>query len=769
MSEVRPKPWWRLLLLLALALALLAVFGSGIHRYLSLDQIKGHQAELAAAVARAPAAAAATFFVIYVVVAAVAIPGAAPVLTLLSGALFGLFCGTILSSFASTLGATVSFLGARYLFRDLVQRRFAGRGGASWRRFDAGIAREGAFYLFALRLVPVIPFIAINVLAGLTALPTWTFYWVSQAGMLAGTVVYVNAGQRLAQVESLSGLFTPALIASFALLAAVPLAGRGLVAAIRKRRAAIGCRRPRRFDRNLIVIGAGAAGLISALIGTTTRARVTLIERATMGGDCLNTGCVPSKALLRTAALLAAARDSRRLGIARLEPTVRFAEVMARIRQVIERIAPNDSIARYEALGVEVVSGSARLVDPWTVAVGERQLTARAIVIATGARPRVPSIPGLAQTGYLTSETVWSLPSLPGRLLVVGGGAVGCELALAFARLGSAVTLVEQAPRLLASEEAEVSDLIERRFADEGITVRTHCQPLRFEVDCAAADGGEGAAADGGDGAAAGVGDGDGVGDGAASRPVDDSAMRFVDGPAKRLIVAGGPAGAESIAFDTVLIAIGRQPDVDGLGLERIGIDLRADGAIVVDGHLRTRHRHILACGDVVGQVQLTHAASHMAWYASVNALFGGFWRQRIDWSVLPRCIFTDPEIARVGLTEHQAVTQGIAFEVTRHPVAALDRAVTDGVEAGFVKVLTTAGSDRILGVTIAAAHAGEMIAEFALAMRHGLGLKRIMATVHAYPTMNEANRAVAAAWRRAHAPAGVLRWLERFHRWRLR
>ncbi len=711
----------RIALLAAIVLAVGAFFAFGLDRDFTFEAIKLRQAELAALVDQRPLLSAAAYFAIYVAVTGLSLPGAA-LMTLLGGALFGLGWGTLIVSFASTLGATLAFLAARFLFRAPVQRRF----GERLKSIDEGIARDGAFYLFTLRLVPVFPFFLVNLLIALTALPVRTFWWVSQLGMLPGTVVYVNAGTRLGKLDSLAGIVSPALLASFAALGVLPLLARRLVEWIRARRAQSRWQRPERFDRNLIVIGAGSAGLVTAYIAATVKAAVTLIERDRMGGDCLNTGCVPSKALIRTAKLLHQAARSSDYGIRSMRAEFDFAEVMERVQRVIGTIAPHDSVERYTELGVDCVVGEARLKSPWEVEIRDaegvlRSLTGRSIVIATGGRPAVPPIPGVESVGYLTSDTVWSLRTPPGRLLVLGGGPIGCELAQAFARLRVPVVLVEVAPRLMGREDPDVSEFVADTFHEEGIDLRLAHRPVRFE---ARADG--------------------------------------------KVLIAEHEGDEVVIAFDTLLCALGRRASTEGLGLEALGIATTRTGTIEVDENLRTAQPSIFACGDVAGPWQFTHAAAHMAWYAAVNGLFGGLRRFRIDWSVLPWCTFVDPEVARVGLNEQEARERGTPFELTRYELAGLDRAIVDEAARGFVKVLTEPGRDRILGVTIVGEHAGELIAEYVSAMKNRIGLNKILGTIHVYPTFAEANKYAAGEWKRAHAPTRTLQWLRRWHRWRL-
>lgn len=706
--------------LLAALLALAgAFFAFDLQQWFSLATLQERHDAFEALYRERPAPVLAAFFAAYVAVAALSLPGAA-VMTLAGGALFGLVTATVVVSFASSIGATLAFLAGRFLFRDAVTARF----GERLKAIDSGIARDGAFYLFTLRLVPLFPFFAVNLVMALTRMKVVTFYWVSQLGMLAGTIAYVNAGTQLSQLRSAQDILSPGLVGSLVAVGVMPLLAKRLVDAVRARRVYAGWRRPARFDRNLVVIGAGAAGLVSAYIGATVRARVTLVEKHRMGGDCLNTGCVPSKALLRTARFLSDIRRAPEFGIRSATVEFEFADVMARVRRVIRDIEPHDSVARYSALGVECLEGEARIVSPWAVEVrtptGTRTLTTRAIIVATGARPVLPSIPGIEAVGCLTSETVWDLTTLPGRLLVLGGGPIGVELAQAFARLGARVTLVESQARLLAREDPEVSDLVQSRFREEGIDVRVAHRAVRF-------------------------------------------AMEGED----RVLYAAAEGGEVRILFDEVLCAAGRVARTSGFGLEALGIPVTPAGTIEVNAAMATRYPNIFACGDVAGPYQFTHTAAHAAWYAAVNALFGWAWTFRADFSVVPRATFTDPEVARVGLSETEALAQGIAHEVTRYGLDDLDRAIADSEARGLVKVLTVPGGDRILGVTIVGAHAAEVITEFVAAMRHGHGLGRILATIHIYPTFAEAGKYVAGNWRKARAPGRLLGWLERYHAWR--
>ncbi len=709
------KRWWVVLVLLG-AIALFYAFDLG--RFLSLEAIKSSQAGVEAWRASRPLLAALLFFAGYTTVVALSLPGAT-LMTLAAGAVFGLGWGTLIVSFASTIGATLAFLVSRWLLRDWVQSRFSERLAA----LNEGIRKDGGFYLFTLRLVPLFPFFVINLAMGLTSIRWWTFYWVSQVGMLAGTLVYVNAGTQLAAIESLDGIVSPGLLASMAVLGIFPLAARWIVEFMRARKVYAGWSRPKTFDRNLIVIGGGSAGLVTAYIAAAVRAKVTLVEKDRMGGECLYTGCVPSKALIRSARLLSQIRRSKEYGVRSAQADFDFAEAMERVQRVIETIEPHDSPERYTGLGVDVALGTARIVSPWEVEItdGEgrvQRLSTRSIVIAAGARPFVPPIEGIDQVDYLTSENIWRLRELPGRLVVLGGGPIGSELTQAFARLGSRVTQVEMAPRILMREDVDASDLVTQRFRSEGVEVLVDHTAKRVEV----ADG------------------------------------------EKRLIVEH--RGREvAIAFDALVVAVGRKANLTGYGLEELGV--KAEKTLDVNGYLQTSFPNIYAAGDVAGPFQFTHTAAHQAWYAAVNALFDPFKKFRADYRVIPWATFVEPEVARVGLNVLEATERGIAHEVTMYQIDELDRAIADGEAHGFVKVLTVPGKDRILGVTIVGEHAGDLLAEYVLAMKHGLGLNKIFGTIHIYPTMAEANKYAAGTWKRAHAPQALLNWVERFHTWR--
>ena len=706
------KHWWLLIFLVVLAGLF---FAFDLERFLSFESLKSSRDELQQAYRARPLQTIGFYVAIYIVIASLSLPGAT-VMTLAGGAIFGLWVGIPAAVISASIGATVAFWTARYLFRDSVRQRFGDR----MATINAGIERDGAFYLFTLRLVPIFPFFVINLLMGLTAIRAGTFFWVSLLGMLPVTTIYVNAGTQLGALTSLSDILSPPLIGSFALLAAFPWLARWAVARIRARGVQARWRKPSRFDRNLVVIGAGAAGLVTSYIAATTRAKVTLIEGHKMGGDCLNFGCVPSKALLRSAAFLQQARQAPGLGIARVTVDYNFGDVMARVHRIINTVEPHDSVERYTKLGVEVIHGNARITSPWTVEVNGQTVSTRAIVIATGARPTIPRIPGLEQVRYYTSETIWSLVERPEHLVVLGGGPVGCELAQAFARLDCQVTQVVRTG-LMGREDADAVALVEAALRADGVRVLTQTDAIRCECETA-----------------------------------------------KQLLVVRYEDGTEeALPFDAILCAVGRSARTEGFGLEELGIPVSPKHTIETDAWLQTLYPNIYACGDVAGPYQFTHTAAHQGWYASVNALFGGLKRFKVDYSVIPWATFTSPEVARVGLSEDEAKKRGIACEVTRYDLKDLDRAIADEAGHGFVKVLSIPGKDRILGVTIVGEHASDLLAEFVLAMKHGLGLNKILGTIHTYPTWSEANKYAAGEWRRAHVPYRLLDWAEKYHAWR--
>ncbi len=481
--------------------------------------------------------------------------------------------------------------------------------------------------------------------------------------------------------------------------------------------------KPKKFATNLVVIGGGSAGLVTAYIAAAVKAKVVLVEKHQMGGDCLNTGCVPSKALIHSAKFLSHLTQSAKFGIKKVEVEFDFAQIMERVQQVIKTVEPHDSIARYTELGVEVITGEAKIISPWHVEITTKTdsqiITTRSIVIAAGARPFVPPIPGLNDVTYMTSDTIWAMRVKPKRLLVLGGGPIGCELTQAFANLGIEVTQVEMLPRIMSREDIEVSEIISAKFRQQGVKVL-----------------------------------------------VEHTAKQFVIEKGEKILIADHHGEIVRIAFDQVLLAIGRVANVSNYGVDEMKITLSPRKTIAVNDFQATNYPNIYACGDVAGPYQFTHTAAHQAWYAAVNALFGCFKKFKTDYSVIPWATFTDPEVARVGLNEQEAKQQGISYEVSTYHLDDLDRAITESETIGFVKVLTIPKKDKILGVTIVGNNAGDLIAEFVLAMKYNLGLNKILATIHIYPTRAEANKYVAGIWKRQHSPKTLLKWIKRYHDW---
>lgn len=701
------------ILLVLLLLLIAAFFLLDLDRFFSLDYLKQQQAALDGYYQNNPLLTIAIFFLVYIGIAALSLPGAA-ILTLAGGALFGLLVGTIVVSFASSIGATLAFLASRFFLSDWIKAKF----GPQLETFNNNVDKDGAFYLFTVRLVPAFPFFLVNLVMGLTRLKTGVFYLVSQLGMLAGTVVFVNAGTQLARIDSLSGILSPALIFSFVLLGVFPLIAKKILDYMKSRKVYEGFTRPESFDRDIIVIGAGAGGLVSSYIGAAVKASVSLIERHRMGGDCLNTGCVPSKALIRSAKLMKQISESEKYGIKQANADFDFALAMERVQDVIKKIEPHDSVERYTDLGVDCIQGEATITSPWTVEVNGRTLTTRNIIVATGARPFVPPIKGIDEVDYHTSDSIWNLRVQPKRLIVLGGGPIGCELAQAFNRLGSEVWQVELMPNIMGREDPEVAEYVTQKFETEGIHIMTGCKAVALETS-----GGE------------------------------------------KLLVCERGGETLKIAFDELLVAVGRTANVAGFGLEEL--DIEVERTIVVNEYMQTRFPNIYAVGDVAGPYQFTHTAAHQAWYAAVNSLFGFVKKFKADYRVIPWATFTDPEVARVGLNETDAKARDIKYEVTTYGIDDLDRAIADSSDHGFIKVLTVPGKDTILGVTIVGEHAGDLIAEYVMAMKHKIGLNKVLGTIHIYPTLAESNKYVAGEWKRAHQPEKLLGWLKKFHSWR--
>ena len=693
-----------------------AFFQYDLGNYLTLENIKSEQEALRGLVDTNPAEFIAGYFFIYVAVTALSIPGAA-VMTLVAGALFGLWWGLLIVSFASTIGATLAMVIARWLFKQEVENRFKNQIST----INKGIEKDGAFYLFTLRLVPAFPFFAINLAMALTSMNVITFFLVSQVGMLAGTFVFVNAGTELAQVKNLSDVLSAGLLMSFVLLGVFPLLAKWFVDWVKAQRVYSGFEKPKSFDADMVVIGAGSGGLVAALIAATVKAKVTLIEKNKMGGDCLNTGCVPSKALIRSARHAYDNSRGKSLGFSDSVIDVDFKAIMARVQRTIAEIEPHDSVERYQGLGVDVEIGEGEVVSPWHVCVNGKTISTRNIVIASGAEPFVPPIENIDSVDYLTSNNLWELQERPGKVVVLGGGPIGTELTQAFGRLGSQVTQGELLPNILPREDKEFSEMVQMQLETEGVNVLTGHKALSI----------------------------------------------VNEGKGSLLTVVDGEGVKKTVPFDRLVVAVGRKANTSGFGLEELGVILNPNGTVSVDDYLRTNFPNIYAIGDAAGPYQFTHTASHMAWFASVNALFGLFKKFKVDYSVIPWATFCSPEVARVGLNEQDACAQEIPYEVSTYDVADLDRAIVEEAAHGLVKVLTVPGKDKILGVTIAAEHAGELIGEFTLAMKHGIGLKKILGTIHIYPTFLEMNKFAASEWRKSHKPSWALVIAEKFHRWR--
>jgi pyruvate/2-oxoglutarate dehydrogenase complex dihydrolipoamide dehydrogenase (E3) component/uncharacterized membrane protein YdjX (TVP38/TMEM64 family) len=700
----------KVILVLVIAALIAAAFHFDLGQYLTLEYLKSQQAALEAYYQANPVQTIAGFMAFYIAAIALSFPGAT-LLTLLAGAIFGLIGGTIIVSFASSIGATLAFLVSRFVLRDSIEAKFGDKLAA----INAGVEKEGGFYLFTLRLVPAFPFFLINLVMGLTKMKAWTFYWVSQLGMLLGTIVYVNAGKQLSQLTSLKGILSPGLIGAFVALGILPIIAKKIIDGIKSRKiyAKWKDKKPSHYDRNVVVIGGGSAGLVTAYISAAVKAKVTLVERHQMGGDCLNTGCVPSKALIRSAKLLSHMQRSKEFGIASATAQWDFAEVMERVQRVVSEVEPHDSVERYTGLGVDCVKGTAKILTPWEVEItkedgSKQKLTTKNIVIAAGARPFVPPIPGLAEVNPLTSDTIWNIRKLPKRLVVLGGGPIGCELTQCFARFGANVTQVEMLPRIMIREDAEVSAMVEAKFRAEGVNVLTAHKALRVIQE-----GGE------------------------------------------KILVVEHEGQEKKIAFDEILCAVGRIANTTGYGLEELGIP--AKKVVETNEYLETIYPNIFACGDVAGPFQFTHTASHMAWYCAVNALFGKFKKFKVDYSVVPWATFTEPEVARVGLNEQEAKEKGIAHDVHVYGIDDLDRAIADSEAHGMVKVITAKGKDKILGATIVGEHAGDLLVEFVAAMKHGFGLEGILGTIHTYPTWGEANKYAAGVYKRSTATVSKL------------
>lgn len=710
MKKLYPK----ILLIFIIVLLAYAFKYFGLSEYLTLDYIKQNQLRFQEYYAQNTMLTLSLFFFIYVISTALSLPGAT-VLTLAAGALFGLVIGTVIVSFASTIGATLAFLSSRFLLRGYVEKKFK----KYIDPINQGIEKDGGFYLFTLRLIPIFPFFVINLVMGITKINTLKYFIVSQIGMLAGTVVYVNAGLQLGNINSLSGILSLKLMSSFALLGIFPLAAKKIVNIIQAKKVYSGLKKPKNLEYNMIVIGAGSAGLVTAYICSAVKAKVALIEKHKMGGDCLNTGCVPSKAIIKSAKLAHQMKNASKYGLEAVAPKFEFKNVMSRVHDIIAKIEPHDSVERYSKLGVECIQGAAKIISPWEVEVNGKVLTTQNITIATGASPFVPPIPGLDKIIPLTSENLWQLEELPNRMIILGGGPIGCEMAQSFNRLGSQVTQIEMNNRIMGIEDPEVSAIIEGKFKDEGVNVLTKHKAKEIKVD-----------------------------------------------GNKKYLIAEFDGQDVQIEFDEILVAVGRRANIKGFGAEELGIALRQNQTIEANEYLQTNFPNIYVCGDVTGPFQLTHTASHQAWFCAVNALFGKLKKFKVDYSVIPWATYSDPEVASVGLNEQRAKRDGIPYELTTYGIDDLDRAIADSEDHGVVRVLTEPGSDKILGATIVGNHASDLLLEFIAAMKHGFGLNKILGTIHIYPTMGEANKYLAGNWKKKQTSETVFKWLAKFHKW---
>lgn len=680
---------------------------------LTLEYLQSHFQSLRTHVDNNPWESLIIFFSSYVFLIALSFPGAS-LLTILAGGLFGLGKGLIVVSLASTIGATLAFLVSRYLLQDFFSKKFSEQFSKINREFE----HNGTMYLLTLRLIPVFPFFLINLLMGLTTISSVRYFFISMLGMLPGTFVYVYAGLSFSKIQSVRDILSPDILLSFVLLGILPYIGKGIVTYLKNRKIYSQYNRPAKFDYNMIVIGGGSAGLVAAYIGSAVKAKVALVEKHQMGGDCLNTGCVPSKSLIKSSKIISLQKKAREYGLKKIDVDFEFRAVMERVQKIITQVAPHDSRERYTKLGVECFTGVAEIISPWEVKIGGKIYTTKFITVATGAGPLIPKIAGIEKNTVLTSDTIWSLRELPQKLLVVGGGAIGVELAQCFRRMGSEVYIVEGGEFLLGREDHMTSLEIKKALQEEGIQLLLNHTVVEFK---------------------------------AGSIIVRDNVNNKV----------------LELSFDQVLMATGRSPNTTGFGLEKLGIKINADKTIWVDEYMQTSIPNIFASGDVAGPYQFTHAASHQSWYVAVNSLFGVLKKFKVDYRVLPKCTYTDPEVASVGLMERDLLKEQVDFDETIYHLDDLDRAIIDGETKGFVRVFTKKGSDKILGATIVSSQASLMILEIVTAMKYNLGLNKILGTIHAYPGMGEANKYAAGVWKRAQTSKKVLVFLEKFHTWR--
>ncbi len=696
-----------------------------------------------------PAAVAAAYAVLTVAM----IPGSA--LTIGSGLIFGFWKGFAVVTVGANLGALGAFLLARTLFRERAEA--LARGQKTFRAVDSAIAREGFRIVLLLRLSPVFPFTVLNVLLGVTGISAASYVLANLIGMLPGTLMFVylgTLGEAAAGTQSLGQtvLRIVGLAATVVVTVVITrIARRALKAAsldgganpgVAPEAAPVGAGaktipgdaydqallasvkptahvNPIPQDRyNLVVIGAGTAGLVTAAGGAGLGAKVALIEKHMFGGDCLNVGCVPSKGIIRAGRAAAAVREAGAFGI-RLagEPRIDFAATMERMRRLRAGIAPHDSVKRFSELGIDVYLGEGRFTGPDEIEVGGNKLRFQAAVIATGARATFPRIPGIEEVEPLTNENVFTLTELPRSLILLGAGAIGCEMAQTFRRLGSEVTIVIRGNRIMTREDPDAALIVQRKFEQEGIRVLTGSAIKRAEKR-----GG------------------------------------------KKVIVIERDGSEESVEADQILIGMGRAPNVEGLGLSAAGIAYGTEG-VTVDANMRTTNPRVFAAGDICSRLKFTHAADAQARIVLRNALFFG--RARATDLVIPWCTYTDPEIAHVGCYEKEARDRGLAVTTFTVPLEDVDRAILDGETEGFGRIHLKSGTDRILGATVVASHAGDMIGELTMAIQNGLGAGKLASVIHPYPTQGEVVRKLGDAYMRTKLTPGVKRIMARILRWR--
>ncbi len=706
----------KIILISIVLIIIFCIFYFDLNQLLNLENFQAHLGILQKLYSDKPIIFLSIFFFIYVAITATSLP-AATVLTLGAGALFGTLYGTIIVSFASTLGATIAFLTSRYILQSSIENKYS----KILKTINAGIEKEGIFYLFTLRLIPFIPFFLINLIFGITKISIFTFYWVSQLGMLIGTVLYVHAGAQLATIESTNDILSPRIILALTALGVVPLLLKKIIGFIKLRKiyAPYKSKKPKKFQYNTVVIGAGSAGLISSYILATVKAKVAIIEKSKTGGDCLNSGCVPSKALIRCAHALKAAKESAQFGVTQSKIEFSFKDAKKHVQNTIAAIAPNDSFERYESLGVKTIAGEAKITSPWTVEVGEKVLTTQNIVIACGASPAIPKIPGIEAIPYLTSDNIWQLDELPKNLTILGGGPIGSELAQCFAFLGSKVRIIEMSDRIMAVEDVDVSEAITKRFEQDGIEIL-----------------------------------------------VNHTAKIFKKKNYKNVLICDHKGKETEIEFEHILIAVGRKANTNNFGIEELKITLRKNGSIEVNEYLQTNYPNIYACGDITGPYQFTHMASYQAQVCAANSLFGHLKKTRVSYAAAVWCTFTYPEIATTGLSEQSAKKEKIPYELTKYEINHIDRARTDKEDMVFIKVLTVPGKNKILGATIVGAQASNLIIEFVSAIKNDFGLNEILQTIHVYPSLSLANQEIAGAWKKKHTSKKLLHFLGKYFKW---